>query len=522
MKPTYRRCLYAAIVILLLCFCTACRETLPPQDDTTAVKDDGTVSIHYQIQASVGGRLEGWKTQSGLPGTQARMPVTAHADFGYVFSGWSDGATEPTRHDTFGDTDQTITATFSLDRRELPIISITTVTGRDITSKESYIGASVSICNTGSAAYEMSGVSAGIRGRGNATWTHEKMSYRIRFANKQQPLGLGSASDRTWVLMANHCDQSLLRNALAIDLANRLEGIDFNSSAAHVELYLNGEYRGVYLLVEQIQVDAARVDIGEEDPGYDPMAEDAGFLVELDSYSEPPYEFSIGDKRYQVKSEVRTDAQFDYIRSYIEQTDAAIREGDRDAIAALVDIDSFVDGYLLEEYFKNIDVGWSSFYMHKKPGEKLILGPFWDFDLAAGNDHRLDNGSAEGLYVGQYRHGFSQYHPWFTALTQQDWFVDAVVARWQEIRGHISDNLAYLQQITDAAPQAFARNFEKWDIFGQRINQEPEHIMALDSWEEHVAALQTWLTERGEWLDTCFSSAQSFSAAVQNRSGRHG
>ena len=89
--------------------------------------------------------------------------------------------------------------------------------------------------------------------------------------------------------------------------------------------------------------------------------------------------------------------------------------------------------------------------------------------------------------------------------------------RWQEIRGQIDDNLTYLREITDAAPQAFARNFEKWNIFGQRINQEPEHIMALDSWNEHIDALEAWLTERALWLDDCFASADTFTAAVQKR-----
>ncbi|MBE6656971.1 MAG: hypothetical protein E7604_00845 [Ruminococcaceae bacterium] len=522
MKPQYRRCLYAAIVILLLCLCTSCHQTSHSCAETTSAEavtaaDDGTVKLQYQIHTAAGGRLEGWKTQTGLPGTDARVQVTAVPDFGFVFSGWSDGVTEPVRRDRFGDTDRTITANFSFDRRELPIVSITTATGHDVTSKDTYVGAAVSICNTGASEYEMSGVSAGIRGRGNATWTHEKLSYRIRFAKKQQPLGLGNAPDRTWVLMANHCDQTLLRNALAIDLANRLDGIVFNSSCKHVELYLNGEYRGVYLLTEQIQVDAARVDIGAEEPGYDPMAEDAGFLVELDSYSEPPYEFRVGDKRYQVKSEVQTDEQFRYIQDYIAAADKAVQDGDRDALAALVELDSFIDGYLLEEYFKNIDVGWSSFYMYKKPGGKLILGPFWDFDLAAGNDHRLDNGSAEGLYAGRYRRGFDQYHPWFTALTRQAWFRKAAIARWVEIRPHIEANLAYLDSITASAPQSFARNFEKWDIFGQRINQEPEHIMALDSWEEHTAALRKWLLARAAWLDDCFASDASFEEAIRQR-----
>ena len=513
-----RMILYILILFCVLTVCTGCREnTMSDVPSTEPLTDTTGIEIRYRICATGGGRIDGWTSQHGQTGEEAQMAVTAIPKFGYRFTGWSDGVKEAERHDTFGETDQTIIANFSFDRQELPILSIITATGKDVTSKDIYTDATVSLCNTGYATHEMSGVSAGIRGRGNATWTHEKLSYRIRFDKKQQPLGLGTAPDRTWVLMANHCDQTLLRNALAVDLANRLDGIDFNASAAHVELYLNGEYRGVYLLTEQIQVDAARVDIGAEEEGYDPMAVDAGFLVELDSYSEPPYEFHIEDKRYQVKSEVRTNEQFDYIRDYITKTNAAIRGGDRDTITALVDLDSFIDGYILEEYFKNIDVGWSSFYMHKKPGGKLILGPFWDFDLAAGNDHRLDNGSAEGLYVGRYRRDFSQYHPWFTALAEQAWFRLEVMNRWEQIRPHIDANLAYLDHIAASAPLAFARNFEQWDIFGHRINQEPEHIMALDSWEKHVIALRQWLVTRAAWLDNCFASEEAFEGALRKR-----
>ena len=91
------------------------------------------------------------------------------------------------------------------------------------------------------------------------------------------------------------------------------------------------------------------------------------------------------------------------------------------------------------------------------------------------------------------------------------------MSRWNEIRPLIDENLAYLDSITASAPEAFARNFEKWNIFGQRINQEPEHIMALDSWEEHVTALRDWLVTRAEWLDACFASEEAFEKALRKR-----
>ena len=236
-------------LLLLLCIlsvCIGCQENTGSDSlqSEQVVTDDGRIEIAYRVCDTGGGRIEGWVSQHGTPGEQAGVPVRAIPALGYTFTGWSDGIADAERHDIFGSQDKTVIANFSFDRRELPIMSVTTVTGKDVTSKENYIGATVSLCNTGKTKYEMSGISAGIRGRGNATWTYEKKSYRIRFEQKQQPLGLGSAPDRTWVLMANHCDQSLMRNALAIDLANRLDWIDFNSSSAHVELYLNGEYRG--------------------------------------------------------------------------------------------------------------------------------------------------------------------------------------------------------------------------------------------------------------------------------------
>ena len=104
-------------------------------------------------------------------------------------------------------------------------------------------------------------------------------------------------------------------------------------------------------------------------------------------------------------------------------------------------------------------------------------------------------------------------------MTSQEWFREACIARWQEIRGAIDDNLVYLQEICGSAPLAFARNFEKWDIFGQRINQEPEHIMALGTWDAHADALHDWLIRRAAWLDDCFANEAAFSDALEG--GRH-
>lgn len=481
-------------VCFLLCACTVTENTEVPSDTVQTEK----TAVKYRVCHSGGGRIEGWTSQHGTPGEQTKQPVTAHPKFGYRFTGWSDGNSEPTRQDLFGTEDLTVTANFSIDRKDLPIIIIQTVTGNDVSSKEDYIDATVSICNTGSTAWELSGAKAEIRGRGNGTWTYNKKSYRLRFAEKHRLLGLGTEEDRTWILMANHADRSMLRNYLAVDLINRIPGMAFNNSARHVEVYLNGKYHGVYLLAEQIQIDAHRVDIGL-DTLTDPEAEDAGFLVEMDEYAtEEKNHFFVGEKPYLIKNDLQTDAQFDYIKNYITAVDAAVQTGDRDALEALVDLDSFVNGYIIEEFSKNIDAGWSSFYMHKKPGEKMVIGPLWDFDLGMGNNISLDNGAPEGIYVGREL-GFSQRHVWYTKITNYAWFRELAVARFWELLPYIDETIAHAKSFLDMPTDAFDRNYEVWPM-SERFWHFTDEIFACTTWRAHVSQLCDWLQTRRDWL----------------------
>ena len=494
------RVLRLVAVLALLCTLCACAADTPVGNEPTPIPDE--TAITYKICRTGGGKIDGWTSQHGAPGTTAKREVTAIPKFGYIFTGWSDGVTEASRTDVFGTEDKTVTANFSFDRKNMPIISIVTETGDNVTSKDTYIGATVSVCNTGNAAWELSGAAAEIKGRGNGTWTYNKKSYRLHFEQKQNLLGLGDAEDRTWILMANHADRSMLRNYLAIDLINRIPGMGYNNHATHVEVYLNGEYHGVYLLAEQIQVDAHRVDIGQ-DTLADPEAEDAGFLVEMDEYaSEETNYFYVEGKAYLIKSDILNDAQFAYIKNYIADVDHAIREGDREALEALTDLDSFVNGYIVEEFFKNLDAGWSSFYMYKKPGEKMIFGPFWDFDLAAGNNISLDNGAPEGIYVGREL-GFSQRHVWYTQITNYEWFRELAVERWNELLPYIDETIAHAENFLEMPTDAFDRNYVAWPM-SEYFWHFTEEIFSFTTWKEHAADLCDWMKTRRDWLDDYF------------------
>ena len=141
-----------------------------------------------------------------------------------------------------------------------PVIKITTENNAPIVSKEDYLDAKITLSdNKGN--INLDNVDAGVRGRGNYTWTLDKKGYRIKF-NKKQAM-LSDYKCKSWALLPNYTDKTLLRNYYALNVAKNMDGFAWSSNAELVELYLNNEYLGVYLLCDQTQVNENRVNIEE-------------------------------------------------------------------------------------------------------------------------------------------------------------------------------------------------------------------------------------------------------------------
>lgn len=178
-----------------------------------------------------------------------------------------------------------------------------------------------------------------------------------------------------------------------------------------------------------------------------------------------------------------------------------LNEGDEAEIGRLIDIDSMVDAYLMEEIVKNMDVGWDSFYLHKNVGGKLTFGPLWDFDLALGNCNQGCEVS-KSLYAAYML--WDQSNPWFYTAMNYPWFRQRVVERFDEIDG-LCDGLS--EMVVEEAEKyynSFCRNFDKWHIFGQTINRETEQITSLSTYKQHYTFMAKWIDQRLEWLEECF------------------
>ena len=377
----------------------------------------------------------------------------------------------------------------------IPTVCVYTDNNAEVVSRDDYVSCEVYTINC-DAAYRMHNAAAGIRVRGNSTAYEgdvelirkNQVPYRIKFDEKRSMFGLNSSVEcKNWVLLK--AEYNLLKNDIGFRFGRSfLRNGNFCSDGIPVHMYLNGRFAGIYELCEQHQVDPGRVNISKVPEGW--TGTDIGYFLELDNRFEPPYfkvnydgspEFtdlngvtkSLGSDCYTVKNDIYSDAQMDFIAKYVnncfkilyracekgeyyifddnydlveaplELLDATDSEGKKippaETVADMaVDLDSFVDIFLVYELTMSRDVGEGSFFLcadftDPEHVKKLTFTCPWDFEWAMESE-------AEGSYARVFNSDafVSAYgersNSWFILLMKQDWFKDRVRARWQELR----------------------------------------------------------------------------------------
>lgn len=383
---------------------------------------------------------------------------------------------------------------------EMPIISITTASKGEISSDVEYTEAQISILND-EGSYEMTDMATSIKLRGNSSIYADKKSYKIKFEEKQNLLKVGDGKGKPWLLIANHSDHSLLRNLTAYNLADRLTGMSYSPNCRSIELYINDEYQGVYLLCEDKNVNKNRVAI-EEVPD---EVENNGYLVEMTRY-DGENTFDVDTASYDIASKLSEtesikDAQIAYISNYIKEAYAALKTGKKNDVKKYIDLDSLIDIYIVNEIVKNVDAGWDSFYMYKDVDGKLCFGPVWDFDLAMGNANCVKGfESPEGFCPYTVLNVNANSNPWFCHALSWDWFRELVKERWNELQEELGDVPDGVVREAESNYRSYCRNFEKWDILGKQTNISPVEIVELPTYKDHYTYLSNWLAKRINWL----------------------
>ena len=380
--------------------------------------------------------------------------------------------------------DETIIEIKEVVLPELSIISINTVNFAPIVSKDDYIDGTFEI--SGENEDENLVTNLRIRGRGNTTWSFPKKPYQIKFDNKENILGM--PKDKKWILLANYSDKTMLRNELAFVLS-RFSNLDWTPESRFVELFINNEYLGVYQIVQKVEESSNRVNIGDD-----------GYLLEVDQLSrlDPDdvffetnnYLFNIKDPNLDFG-----DNQYNIIKNYIEITENTLLGNNFtnpiEGYSKYIDVDSFVDWYLINEITKNNDaIFFSSVYMNYTPGGKLKMGPVWDYDISSGNINYNGNETTDGFWI--------KNATWYSRLFEDPNFVTKVKSRFNFFynnrdlfQEHINSNSLYLNQSQE-------RNFYKWPILGTYI--WPNNVY-FSTYDEEVIYIKQWLDERLERLN---------------------
>lgn len=389
--------------------------------------------------------------------------------------------------------------------QQIPTIYIQTDDSMPITSKYEYIHATFSLVvyNSDLVPFTLlSNQSIQIRGRGNSTFYMPKMSYRLKFDVKNSLLFDHSESD--WVLLANFTDQTLIRNALAYRFAGTITDA-FEPDATFVDVYLNGVFLGNYTLTDQIEVTNDRVDIDEHSTELD-----TGYLIEYDRRiwewpegTEGIDWFNLYGIPYVIKSpnpqgEYYSQNQLYFIESYMAECYNALMT--QQDYSELIDEESFIDWFIVEELFKNVDSGYSSVFLTKDTGGKLKMGPVWDFDLSTSNPGHLgdDLRGPEGWYTS-----LQDKNIWFNYLMQYDSFRQHLKEKWNAIyNNQIQDLINSIYPTADSIAKSRYQNFQTWDIIGKNYDwYTSTEVYEAKTYEEQVYILYNYLKVRSVWMN---------------------
>ena len=364
----------------------------------------------------------------------------------------------------------------------MPVINIVTDNNAQIVSKDDYIKANVTVTTADGVTTDV--MRTNIRGRGNSSWYNaEKKSYRLKFEEKQSLLGRGK--DKSWSLIANYFDKTLLRNELAFHMS-RKSRLAYTPATDYVEVYLNGSYEGVYVLCDHLKTGSHRMD-ADYLMEIDVRAEDEDIQVHLQYLGQPVVVKDPDDISYQSE-------EYTYISGFLTAAENALYStsytSPETGYRQYFDLDSFIDWYLINEIAKNNDaVLYTSCYMNHNEGGKLCMGPVWDFDIAFGNVNYNDNDNPQNLWINR--------SSWYHHLLSDPAFEDKVKERFMfyynmqdELCEFIDDYAEYLKPYID-------KNEERWQTLNKFLWPNP---VVFETYQEHIDSLKSWLKTRLEWM----------------------
>ena len=401
-------------------------------------------------------------------------------------------------------------ARVELYKSQLPSVSFTLngVTLNEIQagSKDvKYKGNSVTISQAGGS--DLTDTDVEFKGRGNTTWTLDKRPYQFKLSSKAKVLGMDKA--KTWLLIANRQDTSMMRNKAVYDLANAMS--EWAPDGRWVDVWIDGSYQGCYLLCEKVQVGTNRVELEQED----------GILAEADNiyYNGEEYWFTGNQSgtHFTLKDSAADDLDeqdsatlkaWSGFETALDEFEDVLYASDKDwnIISSKIDVQSFADYYLISEWVENWDTFKSSTFCYRDGADDVLhMGPVWDYDSALNNkdeSYGVSNPHADYAMNIQDQQRGEISLTWFTELMKCQPFREVVQERYQHTMRPLLENWSetcndYRSALENSAKMEFVR----WDL-----KDQPGTARADESgtWQQDVDKLQDWIAQRTAYMTKRF------------------
>ena len=398
---------------------------------------------------------------------------------------------------------------------------------------------------TGPADYDGRG---DLKQRGFTSLRQPKQSFTFKSrddGDKVDAALFGMPEESDWVLYAPYSDKTLMRDALAYELAGqmgryapRTRFVEAFVNRAGGKLSMQRDYVGVYVLIEKIKRDKNRVNIhklGTNDNTEPNIS--GGYIFKRDHDGMPwggggfnrnvrgqrQVVSSSGEQGFSTASGLQlffvdpkgsdlTAPQKQWLATYMSRFERALQGSNfadpAEGYAKYLDADSFIDHFWLVEATKNIDGFRYSCFLTKDRGGKLKVEPPWDWNLSFGNADYYDAYETTGWYYTLLR---DSEISWFNRLDEDPEFHQKHIDRWAELRRTVFQPEAVCRRVDEMAAQlneAQARNFNRWRILGREV--KPNYYVGA-TWQAELDWMKNWIRQRIAWIDSQYPAAPTLS-----------
>ena len=397
----------------------------------------------------------------------------------------------------------------------IPLIVINTEGKVNFKKKTEKTDCNVIIIENGKIALKQTG---DIRIRGNSSKDLEKKSFQLHLNEKENILGM-PAKAKKWGLLANHMDKSLIRNLVAFKISSLL-GQNYSPACKSVDLILDGSFEGNYIICDKIEKGKNRVELDDLDETMNEYPEiTGGYLMEIDGFADQePYHFnSKKGVKVTIKYPDATKNQTAYIKSWFDDIEQNIYENQN---VDKIDLETFSQFFILNEFCADIDSVWSSYYVTKQRNDdKIHFGPAWDFDLSLDNDHRLYPTNSLDTWIFNYGLSSGTFRQFISKLMSCEKTLNAVQQKWRDITSSTftKENVFnFIEEQIKYIDESRKLNFKRWDVLNKILQYE---AVARGSYEEEVKHLKEYIEERFMIFGNMILSANTSSFEVKNKGG---